>query len=62
MNEENKKIYGRSIRHSIDGKMQVEIEFTFNASELAGKEPVTFEELYDVTIPTILSRWLNTKT
>ena len=32
-------------------KMEVQIEFTFNASELAGKELVTFEELYDVTNP-----------
>lgn len=31
--------------------MEVQIEFTFNASELAGKELVTFEELYDVTNP-----------
>ena len=34
-----------------DTKMEVQIEFTFNASELAGKELVTFEELYDVTNP-----------
>ena len=34
-----------------DSKMKVEIAFTFNASELAGKELVTFEELYDVTNP-----------
>ena len=34
-----------------DSKMEVQIEFTFNASELAGKELVTFEELYDVTNP-----------
>ena len=32
-----------------DSKMEVQIEFTFNASELGGKELVTFEELYDVT-------------
>lgn len=32
-----------------DTRMEVQIEFTFNASELAGKELVTFEELYDVT-------------
>ena len=31
--------------------MEVRIAFTFNASELAGKELVTFEELYDVTNP-----------
>ena len=36
---------------AIDTKMEVQIEFTFNASELAGKELVTFEELYDVTNP-----------
>ena len=34
-----------------DSKMEVQIEFTFNASELGGKEVVTFEELYDVTNP-----------
>ena len=34
-----------------DTKMEVQIEFTFNASELGGKELVTFEELYDVTNP-----------
>ena len=31
--------------------MEMQIAFTFNASELAGKELVTFEELYDVTNP-----------
>ena len=34
-----------------DTKMEVQIEFTFNTSKLAGKELVTFEELYDVTNP-----------
>lgn len=34
-----------------DSKMEVQIAFTFNASELAGKSLVTFEELYDVTNP-----------
>lgn len=34
-----------------DTKMEVQIAFTFNASELGGKELVTFEELYDVTNP-----------
>ena len=34
-----------------DSKMEVQIEFSFNASELGGKELVTFEELYDVTNP-----------
>ena len=34
-----------------DTKIEVQIEFTFNASELDGKELVTFEELYDVTNP-----------
>ena len=34
-----------------DSKMEVQITFTFNASQLAGKELVTFEELYDVTNP-----------
>ena len=31
--------------------MEVKIEFTFNASELGGKELVTFEELYDLSNP-----------
>ena len=34
-----------------DSKMEVELAFTFNASELAGKELVTFEELYDLSNP-----------
>ena len=34
-----------------DTKMEVQITFTFNASELAGKELVTFEELYDLSNP-----------
>ena len=34
-----------------DSKMEVELSFTFNASELAGKELVTFEELFDMTNP-----------
>ena len=34
-----------------DSKMEVQIEFTFNASELGGKELVTFEELYDLKNP-----------
>ena len=34
-----------------DSSMEVEIAFTFNASELAGKELVTFEELYDLSNP-----------
>ena len=34
-----------------DSKMEGQMEFTFNASELGGKELVTFEELYDVTNP-----------
>ena len=34
-----------------DTKMEVQIAFTFNASELAGKELVTFEELYDLSNP-----------
>ena len=32
-------------------KMEVDIAFTFNASSLAGKNLVTFEELYDVSNP-----------
>ena len=31
--------------------MEVQIAFTFNASELAGKELVTYEELYDLSNP-----------
>ncbi len=34
-----------------DSTMEIQLVFTFNASELAGKELVTFEELYDVTNP-----------
>jgi len=34
-----------------DSSMEVEITFTFNASELAGKDLVTFEELYDLSNP-----------
>ena len=34
-----------------DSSLEVEIAFTFNASELAGKDLVTFEELYDLSNP-----------
>jgi len=34
-----------------DSKMEIQIEFTFDASTLAGKDLVTFEELYDATNP-----------
>ena len=34
-----------------DNAMEIQIAFTFNSSELAGEELVTFEELYDVTNP-----------
>lgn len=34
-----------------DSKMEIQIEFTFNASALGGKNLVTFEELYDITNP-----------
>ena len=34
-----------------DSQMEVQIEFTFNASELGSKELVTFEELYDTSNP-----------
>lgn len=34
-----------------DSKMEVQIEYKLNASELAGKELVTFEELYDLSNP-----------
>ena len=33
------------------GKMEVQIEFTFDGSTLGGKQLVTFEELYDMTNP-----------
>lgn len=36
---------------AIDSKMEVQIEFTFNASELGGKVLVIFEELYNVSNP-----------
>ena len=32
-------------------KMEVQVSFTFNTAELAGKHLVTFEELYDITNP-----------
>ena len=49
-------IDGKSVENDLtftakDSKMEVQIAFTFNASELVGKELVTFEELYDVTNP-----------
>lgn len=34
-----------------DSQLEVQIEFTFNASELGSKELVTFEELYDTSNP-----------
>ncbi|WP_438802606.1 VaFE repeat-containing surface-anchored protein [Holdemanella biformis] len=34
-----------------DSEMEVQISFTFNTNELAGKSLVTFEKLYDVTNP-----------
>ncbi|MCE4816377.1 SrtB-anchored collagen-binding adhesin, partial [Clostridioides difficile] len=34
-----------------DEEMKVEISYTFNASELGGKNLVTFEELYDLSNP-----------
>ena len=34
-----------------DSSMEVQIAFTFNASSLAGKDLVTFEELYDLSNP-----------
>lgn len=39
------------LNHTCGYIQAVQIEFTFNASELAGKELVAFEELYDVTNP-----------
>ena len=34
-----------------DEEMKIEITYTFNASELGGKNLVTFEELYDLSNP-----------
>ena len=49
-------IDGKSVENDLtftakDSKMEVQIAFTFNASQLAGKELVTFEELYDFSNP-----------
>lgn len=49
-------INGKRVENNItftaeDSKIEVEIAFTFNASELDGKQLVTFEELCDVTNP-----------
>lgn len=56
--EENAElmINGKRVENSYEfvadsEKMEVEISFTFNASDLGGKNLVTFEELYDITNP-----------
>ena len=56
--EENAElmINGKRVENSYEfvadsEKMEVEITFTFNASDLGGKNLVTFEELYDITNP-----------
>lgn len=56
--EENTEliINGKRVENSYEfvadsEKMEVEITFTFNASDLGGKNLVTFEELYDITNP-----------
>lgn len=46
-----KRVENEITFNATDSKMEVEMAFTFNASELAGKSLVTFEELYDVTNP-----------
>ncbi len=46
-----KRVENELIFTATDTKIEVQIAFTFNASELGGKELVTFEELYDVTNP-----------
>ena len=48
---DDKPVENELIFTAEDSKMEVELAFTFNASELAGKELVTFEELYDLTNP-----------
>ena len=58
LKEENTElmINGKRVENSYEfvaesEKMEVEISFTFNASDLGGKNLVTFEELYDITNP-----------
>ena len=56
--EENAElmINGKRVENSYEfvadsEKMEIEITFTFNASDLGGKNLVTFEELFDITNP-----------
>ena len=58
LKEENTElmINGKRVENSYEfvaesEKMEVEISFTFNASDLGGKNIVTFEELYDISNP-----------
>ena len=58
LKEENTElmINGKRVENSYEfvadsEKMEVEISFTFNASDLGGKNLVTFEELYDIKNP-----------
>ena len=58
LKEENTEllIYGKRVENDYtfiadDEAMKVEITYTFNASELGGKNLVTFEELYDLSNP-----------
>ena len=46
-----KRIEGDYTFTATDTKMEVQVSFTFDASELAGKSLVTFEELYDISNP-----------
>ena len=58
LKEENAElmINGKRVENSYEfvadsEKMEIEITFTFNASDLGGKNLVTFEELFDITNP-----------
>ena len=48
---DGKRVENEYIFTADDESMKIEIEYTFNASELAGKNLVTFEELYDLSNP-----------
>ena len=48
---DEKRVEGDCTFTAEDSKMEVQVSFTFNASTLAGKDLVTFEELYDTTNP-----------
>ena len=48
---DGKKVKGEKTFTAKDSKAEIQMIFTFDSSELAGKELVTFEELYDLTNP-----------